>query len=366
MPRSGAGTGWLGSLGAGLLTLVLLGSPARAYGDLGYSIEVGAWAGGAYGTDSGAFGNCSVSAGYESDIVLILGLESGNFFIGLVKESWALGQGTSYPLSIAVDGRAVRSVSALGDGDTLWLEMGADVAFFRAVQEGQVLYVDAAREDFEFELKGTKAALNRVAACVVAFTGDSLIGDPTAVAAGKGKDAEGNPFGETGEAAAAAPAGKGGKAGFFDPDEVLKLLDEADFPRAVLLPEYKLPLFEGESPFMAWLSEDEELPIAGFLLFVPQTDQPRQALQAVLQLVVESCPYAVASGLDPLVERAGVRVAGGRVICEDESSIDVTYFAATAKRQGVYVFAHTGDKTTQFMTRDINDKLKDRLLGFSY
>ena len=66
------------------------------------------------------------------------------------------------------------------------------------------------------------------------------------------------------------------------------------------------------------------------------------------------------------VERAGVRVAGGRVLCEDEDSVSVTYFAATAKRQGVYVFAHAGDKTTQLMTRTINDKLKDTLLGFSY
>lgn len=367
----GSGIG-LGPMAA-LLALLWGGQPAAAADDLGFPIEVGAWTGGAFASDSGGFANCSVYAHYNSGIGLLLGLEPGTFFIGLVNEAWQLGQGTSYPLSIAVDRLAARSVSALGDKDTLWIELGSDAAFYRAIQEGQMLYIDAARDDFQFELKGTKAALNRVAACMVAFTGDSLIGDPTAVAAGKGKGGEANPFGETAEgtgADAPAPAGKGkvkgGTADFFDPDEVLALLDEAEFPRALLLPESKLPLFEGETPFMAWVSDDEELPIAGFLLYVEHTDQPRQALQDVLQLVVESCPYAVASGLDPLVERAGVRVAGGRVLCEDEDSVSVTYFAATAKRQGVYVFAHAGDKTTQLMTRDINDKLKDALLGFSY
>ena len=367
----GARRSWASLAAAGVAALVLASSPAGAADDLGFPIEVGGWTGGAFASDGGAFAHCSVYAYYNSGIGLLLGLESGNFFIGMINEAWQLGQGASYPLSISVDHRTARSVSALGDDDTLWIELGSDAALYRAIQEGQMLYVDAAREDFQFELKGTKAALNRVAACMVAFTGDSLIGDPTAVAAGKDKGGEANPFGETAEGAggaAPAPAGKtkGGTADFFDPDEVLTLLDEAEFPRALLLPESKLPLFEGETPFMAWVSDDEDLPIAGFLLYVEHTDQPREALQDVLRLVVESCPYAVASGLDPLVERAGARAAGGRVLCEAEDSVSVTYFAATAKRQGVYVFAHAGDKTTQLMTRTINDKLKDTLLGFSY
>ncbi len=349
------------------------GGPAGAKGggDLGYPIEVGNWAGGAFAGASGGFGFCSVAATYNSGISVIFGLEPDNFFIGLIKDGWQLGKGTSYAIAMAVDGGTVRQMTASGDGDTLWIEMGRDAAFYRAVQRGHMMTVQAARDSFQFELVGTSAALNKVAGCMVSFTGTSLIGDPLAKdTAGKaGKEAD-NPFGDTADAGQPKSTGKPeapkGTSDFFDPDEVLDLLDRADFPRAALLPESKVPLFEGEAPFMAWVSADEALPLVGFLLYVEGADQPRDALQAIIALVVANCPYQVASGLDAVVERAGVRVAGGRVLCENEGSVEVTYFAAVAKRRGVYVFAHGGDKSTQVMTRDINDRLKDALLGFSY
>jgi hypothetical protein len=363
---------WRLPLALFLPVLFLGGGPAGAKsGDLGYPIEVGNWAGGAFADASGGFGFCSVAAAYNSGISVVFGLEPDNFFVGLIKDGWQLGKGTGYAIAMAVDGGTVRQMTASGDGDTLWIEMGRDAAFYRAVQRGHMMTVQAARESFQFELVGTSAALNKVAGCMVSFTGTSLIGDPAAKdGVGKaGKEAD-NPFGDAAEAGQPKSTGKAegtqGKSDFFDPDEVLDLLDQADFPRATLLPESQVPLFEGAAPFMGWVSADEALPVVGFLLYVEGTDQPREALQDIIALMVANCPYQVASGLDALVERAGARVAGGRVLCENEDSVEVTYFAAVAKRRGVYVFAHGGDKTSQAMTRDINDKLKDALLGFTY
>lgn len=355
------------SLAAGFLAGALLLSPAAAK-ELGYPIDVAGWSGGAYPYDGGSsFGYCSVAAPYNSGITLILGLERDNFFLGLTKDGWALGSDATYSVALSVDRGTARTVSATGDGELLWIDLERDVTFLRAVQRGHRLYVTAARDTFEFELKGSNAALNKLAACMVRFTGSSLIGDPSAKPADP--QAASNPFGQgqpQQEAAAPPPAGT---AGVFDPEEVIELLDQIDFPRPLLMPEERLPFFEAETPFMGWVSEDTNLPVFGLLLYIEHTDKPRVALQDVVSLLVGSCEYGVASALDPLIERAGVRVAGARVLCETDKKkeeLDVTYLAAIARQKGVYVFAHVGDRRSQLLLKDLNEKLKDTLLGYSY
>jgi hypothetical protein len=324
-------------------------------------IEVAGWTGGAYDDDAGAFSHCSVNSAYDNGIRLYLQLYAdGDFVLGLSKDGWSLGDGVTYTVEVAVDGGHRRQARADAYGDAIFVDLDRDAAFYRAVQKGRMLTVTAAREAFSFDLSGTNAALNQLAACSISFTGFSPIGDPF-VEPPKTAESEKQPVPEK---AAAKPSGS--TKGVFDPDEVIDLLEQAEFPRAILVEESELPLFEDQTPFMAWISEDEDIPILGYLLYVKHTDQPRAALKDFVDLILEGCPYRTAANYDALMERGGQRVAGASALCESDEAVEVTYFAAVSRKQGVFIFAHSGERETTALIKDINGKLKDALLGYSY
>ena len=349
------------TLGAAL-AFVLLDGKAGAE-DLGNPIEVAGWVGGAYDDGGGRYSHCSVLSEYESGVWLYLQLyANSDFVIGLSKDGWSLGDGTAYTVEVSVDGGHRRQAQADAYGNSIFVDLDSDAEFYRAVQKGRTLVVTAAREEFAFDLTGTNAALNHLAACSLRFTGYSPIGDPFAAPKGDGGKGKTEEQGTT-EKAATKPTGT---KGVFDPDEVIALLEQAEFPRAILLEESELPLFEDQTPFMAWLSEDEDIPVLGYLLFVKHTDQPRAALKDLVDLILEGCPYRTAANYDALVERDGQRVAAASALCESDESVEVTYFAAVGRKQGVFIFAHSGVRETTALIKDINGKLKDALLGYSF
>lgn len=349
------------TLGA-MVACALLGDGAEA-SELA-KFEVAGWTGGAYDDDAGSFSHCSVTSAYESGIYLYLQLyANGDFVVGLSKDGWSLGNGTAYTVEVAVDGGYRRQAQADAYGDSIFVDLNRDAEIYRAVQKGRTLTVAAAQDDFAFDLTGTNAALNHLAACSLSFTGYSPIGDPflepkTAGGSGQGSSEQG-----TTERAATKPSGT---KGVFDADEVVELLDKAEFPRPLLIEESKLPLFEDQTPFMAWVSEDEDIPIVGYLLFVKHTDQPRAALKDLVDLILEGCPYRTAANYDALMERGGQRVAAASALCESDESVEVTYFTAVSRKQGVFIFAHSGVRETTALIKDINARLSDALLGFSY
>jgi hypothetical protein len=351
----------IGTIGAVLVCSVLSGGAGAK--ELG-QFDVAGWVGGAYDDDSGHFSHCSVTSAYENGIWLYLQLyANGDFVVGLAKDGWSLGDGTSYTVEVAVDGGYRREAHADAYGDSIFVDLDRAPDFYRAVQKGRVLTVTAARDDFTFDLTGTNAALNHLASCSLSYTGYSPIGDPFAAPKVTEPRDEGGKKPST-EKAATKPGGN--TKGIFDPDEVIDLLEQAEFPRAILLEESELPLFEDQTPFMAWISEDEDIPILGYLLFVKHTDQPRAALKDLVDLILEGCPYRTAANYEALVERGGQRVAAASALCESDESVEVTYFAAVGRKQGVFIFAHSGVRETTALIRDINGKLKDALLGYSY
>lgn len=330
-------------------------------------IDVAGWTGGAYDDDAGSFSHCSVISAYESDIWLYFQLyANGDFVVGLRKEGWSLGDGATYNVEVSVDGGYRRSARGDAYGEGIFVDLDRDAEFYRAVQKGRRLTVTAAQDDFAFDLTGTNAALNQLAACSLSYTGYSPIGDPFAQQPkGDGGGAE-QPGAEKPGTEKAATKPGGHTKGVFDPDEVTDLLEQAEFPRPILIEESELPLFEDQTPFMAWVSEDEDIPIIGYLLFVKHTDQPRAALKDLVDLILEGCPYRTAANYDALLERGGQQVAAASVLCESDEQVEVSYFAAVSRKQGVFIFAHSGVRETTALIRDINGKLRDALLGYSF
>lgn len=148
------------------------------------NFNIGNWLVGAYSNDAtGQFSHCGMSASYKSGILMIFAIgRDFQWALAFADPQWKLSPGASYDLTMQIDGGApipARATAVTNQEVTIALQ--DNVALFERFRHGYQLRVNAAGQEFFFNLTGTSRALNAVLNCTqrhVASYAPSLNSNP--------------------------------------------------------------------------------------------------------------------------------------------------------------------------------------------
>ena len=137
---------------------------------------VGNWSAGAYSVaGSMAFDHCAASAEYKSGITLIFAVSrTFQWSMGLYNSSWQLSQGSTYQITYAVDGSGPTIAKAVALGPSqVEIPLAPNVTLFQRFMHGNQLSVNAASQNFLFDLTRTIELLPDLLRCVENYVGQA-------------------------------------------------------------------------------------------------------------------------------------------------------------------------------------------------
>ncbi|WP_431301681.1 hypothetical protein [Sediminicoccus sp. BL-A-41-H5] len=116
---------------------------------------------------TGQFTHCAASANYRSGITLLFSINSRTQWnIGFVHRDWTLSQGKDIPLQFNVDNAPPRPGVATAINTThAVMGLPGDSQLFQQMRSGQMLFVTAAGQNFQFRLTGTSVVLQTLLRC---------------------------------------------------------------------------------------------------------------------------------------------------------------------------------------------------------
>ncbi len=147
---------------------VLLAFQARAQNTELWQFSSGVWAGGAYKDEKGRFGHCYIAATDTTGTLLAMTI-TADYDLQLVlgKPEWEFNKGETYEIDLYVDRKYLgRFTASAKQRSSLLIQVGDRVDVFWWLQNGYILTVSAAQQDFHHSLKGTKRALAKVKECL--------------------------------------------------------------------------------------------------------------------------------------------------------------------------------------------------------
>lgn len=132
--------------------------------------SVGDWTGNSYVDREGGFSHCIMSAKYNSGITLyFLLFRNHDLFIGVSAPDWSLNPHVPYTMTLAIDGKAIRSAPGTVlryDRKRLWLALGRDGKTREQLRRGRKLRLLQGARNYGFQLTGTARSLKRLERCV--------------------------------------------------------------------------------------------------------------------------------------------------------------------------------------------------------
>ena len=153
-----------------LVVALFLGGAAAPAAAQSPQWTAGDWTGNAYIDRAGAFSHCIMSARYNSGITLyFLLFRNRDLFIGMSAPDWSLDPHSPYAMTMAIDGKTIRSASGAVlryDRKRLWLALGSDRGMRERLRRGMKLRLKQGKRSYDFRLTGTAAALKRLDRCV--------------------------------------------------------------------------------------------------------------------------------------------------------------------------------------------------------
>ena|GEM_PF-6294950 len=147
---------------------VLLAFQARAQNTELWQFSSGVWAGGTYKDEKGRFGHCYITATDTTGTLLAMVI-TADYDLQLVlgKPEWEFNKGETYEIDLYVDRKYLgRFTASAKQRSSLSIQVGDRVDVFWWLQNGYILTVSAAQQDFHYSLKGTKHALAKVKECL--------------------------------------------------------------------------------------------------------------------------------------------------------------------------------------------------------
>jgi hypothetical protein len=138
------------------------------------TLTVGNWSGGAYSAPgSRDFDHCAAETLYDSGITL--GFTVTNTFqwgMYFYNPAWKLTTGTSYPLAFTIDYSPPDTATAIAYAyDAVDVPLTPDMTLFNRFIAGERLKVEAAHENFVFNLTDTSKLLPDLLNCVHSYVG---------------------------------------------------------------------------------------------------------------------------------------------------------------------------------------------------
>ena len=140
------------------------------------TFSVGNWNAGAYSVPgSMAFDHCAAAAEYKSGITLIFAVSrTFQWSMGLYNSSWQLSQGSTYQITYAVDGSGPTIAKAVALGPSqVEIPLAPNVTLFQRFMHGNQLSVNAASQNFLFDLTRTIELLPDLLRCVENYVGQA-------------------------------------------------------------------------------------------------------------------------------------------------------------------------------------------------
>jgi hypothetical protein len=116
---------------------------------------------------TGQFSHCAASARYRSGTTLLFSINHRiGWNIGFVNEKWNLATPSSIPLQYRIDQLGWRRGTATTISNRhVTMNLPDDSQFFQQMRSGQLLYVDAGGQSFQFQLTGTSVILQTLLRC---------------------------------------------------------------------------------------------------------------------------------------------------------------------------------------------------------
>jgi hypothetical protein len=124
---------------------------------------------------STTFDHCAASTDYKSGITLGFVLMSDfSWVINLFDPNWSLTVGNSYPVTLAIDTRTLSPASAIAiDTDVIQIPLASNKATFKDFMGGNLLKVEAATQNYGFDLTDTSELLPALFKCVESYRGSA-------------------------------------------------------------------------------------------------------------------------------------------------------------------------------------------------
>lgn len=194
MPQSpGIGVDMSKSLVVACLFQAAVVSVANAAGPFG-SIHLGAWNGGAYTDDTGAFSHCAAGSQYGNGVSLVVSQTAGNsWLLGFGSAAFHFTKGDTLPIDVTFDGQVQARLFATANSAVLISAiLPPNVA--RTFQKSSLMVAVARGTPLQFNLNSPGPLLAALANCVTRVKADGVnnAGDfaaPKSVAAKSDSDA---------------------------------------------------------------------------------------------------------------------------------------------------------------------------------
>jgi hypothetical protein len=152
----------------------VLGGASVACADTLSSFSIGNWAAGAYSTNgTTTFDHCAALATYKNGINMLFAVSRGfQWSMGFENPSWALTPGQSYPIAFTVDGHAPLLATAVALSKVeVEVRLADSAPLFESFMHGEVLRVEAATQNFTFDLTNTVELLPALVRCAQSYVG---------------------------------------------------------------------------------------------------------------------------------------------------------------------------------------------------
>jgi len=304
-----------------------------------FALSSGNWVGGAYSDrETGAFSHCSLTASYESGVIVTFGIDSGmQMYLGLAEPSWELGSGMEYTVELLVDWRSLGHFSGVANEQVLLLPLGTTTGrsdVYRKLRDGYILQVRTAKTVLHFNLTGTHEAFPKVAAC--SQLASSLSAPSTNPFASTSK----NPFGETRHDPAA------------DVRETLGAFLRSAGVQDLAFVEPASMQFDDAA--FAWTFSEG----AGYLFaFGRSGESMEDSIGQFLGGMTSGCEGYSASGSKPTRQVGQYEIKEGFMSCDAGEDAAFTAFTLVADRASIVVIGNASVPTESESIQKINTQL---------
>jgi hypothetical protein len=138
------------------------------------TFKIGNWSAGAYSVNgTNTFDHCAGAAMYKNGTNMAFSVSrTFQWSMGFENPTWSLTVGQSYPIAFTVDGRSASQASAIAiSKDEVEVPLADSVPLFEVFMHGEVLKVDAAAQNFTFDLTNTVELLPALLRCAQSYVG---------------------------------------------------------------------------------------------------------------------------------------------------------------------------------------------------
>ena len=169
------------SIAAVVAFACVLGGVGRVSADTMSTFRVGNWKAGAYSVNgTSTFDHCAALANYKNGINMLFAVSrSLQWSMGFQNPNWSLKAGQSYPIAFTIDGDSPSLGTALSLSNTeVEVPLAANMPLFERFMHGEVLRVEAAAQNFTFDLTNTVELLPALLRCAQNYANEQVDSNP--------------------------------------------------------------------------------------------------------------------------------------------------------------------------------------------